>query len=275
MIDTPLVSLPNANISGSGNSIGKFGLVLLGVSFSIWALIMSAELVNSYFIISQNSSFFVFLIFTSMGCTSLGIIMLNIDLRKMLNRGRLMIRITSLLFALMNAIGLFLIYTVAHGGYGGINLYGPVPFVFYIYVLMEASIYAAYLVVYNSFFVPFLDKGGRKLAFFPNILAIIYGIFLLVHSYYSYLLTTQPQPQVPRIVSELFNTGYSVQMASPLFGLPGLTLGNSGIYLGNIWMDAIIVVANLLFAYLFFSVIFKLERQELNPGTKRELPEIN
>ena len=228
MVDTHATELRGTVKVNNGTPLGKLGLILLGLSFSIWAILMSIELAANFYPFSQDSPFFLLLVFASMGSTSLGIILVNTDLRKMLIRGRLLIRISTLVFTIINAVGLFLVYFVEHGGHGGLNLGGPEPMVRYIYILAEAAIYIAYVFVYNSFLFPFLDLAKRWIAFIADSLAGIYIAVLLLYVYYSNQPFLDYQVKIPQTTIV-----QGVQLANPLFGLPGIALNESYNYLQN------------------------------------------
>lgn len=259
MVDINASDFKGERKTVNAKPIGNLGMALLGCSFILWALLIMSLAFGT----STDSSIFIFLDFTSMGSPSLGIILVNADLSRMLQKRRLIIRISTLIFVVINAVGLSLNYYLLHGGHGGIDIRGPVPEFLYIYILGEVAVYSFYVFVYDSYLYQFLNRFKMWIAVLCNGLAGVYLILMMTRTYQELLI--QATNHVPGTVIVGLNNAFigSVQLTNPLFGLPGVALNETSNFIGNVWMDTIIIIANVLFAYLFVSTAFRADREKI------------
>lgn len=221
---------------------GKIGLFLLGLSFFFWAILMVGSTVDGGPMVFINSILGQVLGISSIGLTISGIILACTMLTRISLSRKYLLLSTSITFGTINVAGYYLL---THSFYGIAIPATSNSFV--IYLAIGSLIYFTFVVIFNFFIVPFLNKSGRRLLLVASLFAICYLIAITVSTVYAPNNFSTSIPSMPGD-----NVLSSVSFLSPFFGIP-VSLLSDGVLNQPGWAMVFPTVSNLIYAFLYFS----------------------
>ena len=223
---------------------GKIGFFFLGLSFLFWAILMGGSAVDGGPMVFINSTFGSTLGVSSIGLTIVGIILTCAILAKISLSRKYLLLLSSVVFGTINLAGYYLL---THSIYRGIAI-PDTSNSFLIYLAIGAMIYLAFVLIFNFFILPFLNKSGSRLLLVASLFAVLYLIAITISTVYAPLSSTTSS--IPTMPGD--NVLLSVSFFSPVFGLPGLML--SGGFLNQpSWAMIFRLVSKFIYAILYLS----------------------
>lgn len=186
--------------------LGRIGLIFLGISFLLWAiLIVIVEVAKASYLITNSSLNFLGL--TSLGLTIIGLIFVNIGAGRIIKKGKALTRYATFFFVWINITGFYLAFTNYTGGFTFIGMS------FSDYIILTSAFFTFYILLFSLFIAPFLNRFGRALILVAAVLMEAFMYFSMVN-----LQTFMLQPHPGMLPGN--NMPYSVQISNPTFGFP-------------------------------------------------------
>lgn len=251
----------NENVHRSISS--DLGLFLLGISFAAWAVLMLLVAEVDYESL-LFSPYYVSLVFSSIALTALGLVLVNIGAGVTLERGRNYVRLTSLAFLILNAVGFYQVYF----NNGGITLpYTGKVTEEALFLAIVALLYSSYIAIYSLLILPFLSRNGKALLAISAVFSGIYIAYIIARTMINFL--SMQNGHLLGLLPVGTIVPPAIQVVSPVFAFPGFTILSAIEPIPGLWLYMVSVGMNALMAYIFLSCASSIHKHSGSPSLGR------
>lgn len=234
------------------SKIGRLGMILLGASFSIWALLLATGGQRDFSDSFVYTPFMQLLAMSTIFLTIAGLAMANIGMGAMASRLKSVSRYSTFFFVWMNIIGFYIAYNSVWGG----------PYFttsqLQAFTIWTGALITFYVVSFTTFIIPLLRKRGMV---FLLISGALYEIFMVLIQ----LSTFRSEASSPINMLPGANFPYVLVLVDPTFGFPWFQLNFAALQSISQWTYALPLAANLILAGLYFSPVLSSFRKKSDP----------
>ncbi len=235
--------------------LGRLGMILLGSSFLIWAIILATGSGTGFSYAFTVSPLMNWLGFSTIALTAGGLVLVNIGLNRIASRRKPLVRYSTFFFVWMNILGFYLAYNSL---WGGPFFTSPMAGM---YVVSSGLVFLFYIAIFSVFLGPFLTKLKKVMLLASAALNVLFIAAITMFSYSAMhvpVLGLLPGANFP----------FVLQLINPSFGFPWFQINFAGLQGISIWVYVLPVISNLILCSLYFTAVVKpLGHQALEEGS--------